>query len=93
MTSRHLNVYTPDANTALAQPALIDIKTAPVLRLSSTTLNEAEIIPPVEQSKIPNNEIVELTHYSPTRSLATIRDKGQCNWSTGWESALRELKR
>ncbi len=83
MTSRHLNVYRSDTGTALAQRALVDIKTAPVLRLSNTTPNVAEIIPLAEQSKIPNNEIVELTHYSRIRSLATIRDKGQCNWSTG----------
>lgn len=83
MTSIHLNVYRSDAGTALAQRALVDIKTAPVLRLSSTTPNVAEIIPPVELSNIHHNEIVELTHYSRIRSLATIRHKGQCNWSTG----------
>lgn len=88
----HLHVITKGANEALAQKVLSQITAAPVLRSSSRAPNDAEIIPPGELSQIPNDQIVELTHYSRYRGLATIRDEGQCNWSNALGVQLADIR-
>lgn len=88
----YLQVIAKGANEALAQKALNQITAAPVLRLSNKTPNVAEIIHPSVSDQIPNDEIVELTHYSPIRGLATICDDGQCNWSNALAVRLEDIR-
>ncbi|MEC4339641.1 hypothetical protein VPH13_13035 [Stenotrophomonas pavanii] len=88
----HLQLITKSVNDALAQKVLNQVTAAPVLRRSSTRPNAAEIIPPGELGQIPTDEIVELTHYSPTRGLLTICDYGQCNWSNALAVRLEDIR-
>lgn len=88
----HLQVITRGTNEALAQRALNQITAAPVLRLSSATPDVAEIIPASELSQIPQDQIVELTHFSPIRGLNPIRDHGQCNWTNCLAVRLADLR-
>lgn len=89
----HLQVITKGVNEALALKVLNQIAAAPVLRLSKTTPDVAEIIPPGELSQIPQDQIVELTHYSPIRGLTSIRDDGQCNWSNALAVFLDDIRK